>query len=273
MTLKILQLNIWQGAFIDRIVDFVKKEDFDVLHFQEVTGGKLSRGGSNRYVHKKSFLPAQNPENIGIDSLKFLQKALSDYADFSVPTWKITGDKNSYHGIATFVKKEVSVKKMETIWMKEFTELPNQTAIPIEQFPRAAISLEIKIDSQTMYLINTHLAWSPDDRDNEIKITQSKMLYEYIQNLGKPVILTGDFNVSPDTKTASQFEEFGENLTRKNGITNTLNPRTHNAKQLFPKGLAVDFIFIPHAFEIKKFRLIDDIDLSDHFGLVVEVEI
>ena len=64
------------------------------------------------------------------------------------------------------------------------------------------------------------------------------------------------------------------NLIVKNKVTNTLNPRVHYArKKLFPPGLAVDYIYISKHFKQKKFKVLKNLDLSDHFGLESELEL
>ena len=39
MKIKVLTLNIWGGKFIEKVVDFIRKENPDVALFQEVYNG------------------------------------------------------------------------------------------------------------------------------------------------------------------------------------------------------------------------------------------
>ena len=42
MKIKALQVNIWKGKFLDGLVEFLKREDPDIIFMQEVTTGALN---------------------------------------------------------------------------------------------------------------------------------------------------------------------------------------------------------------------------------------
>lgn len=252
MFIKLLQLNIYKGKFLDQVIDFVKKNNIDILNFQEVTSGNLSFDNINCFNAIKTRLEVQG--NI-------------------VVCCRQTGQTDAYLGNATFYKKNFRVLKKEIIWLKNYQEIADFKTRRIQDDPRSALSLLFGKEDKTIQIINTHLAWGPDPKDRKYKLNQAEKLYKYVQGLSIPFILTGDFNVTPDSKIVSWFNTLGRNLTVENQITNTLNPHTHKARELFPQGWAVDYIFIHKSIKVKSFRIVDEIDLSDHFGLLVEFEI
>jgi len=244
------------GMFLGRAINFIKENDIDIVNLQEVSGGKIS-------------------DEQGLDCFEEIRKSLDPYNGELVRSWQIENDQSSYTGNATFFKKEFSLNKKEVFWLKEFREIPYQSSdiIPDDTFPRSSIFLHINCFGKKIWIINTHLARGKTHKDNPTKLSQGKKLYDKVVQISEPFILSGDFNVTPQSQIISWFNVLGTNLTVENNITNTLNPRIHAAQQLFPKGLAVDYIFPSKDLKINKFRLVDEVDLSDHFGLLLEFEL
>lgn len=249
MVIKFFQLNILKGKFLDRIIDFVKDNDFDILHFQEVTGSNITYGNE--------------------DCFEKIKKAL-DYGGEIALTMNLTGDKKSYFANATFFKKNFSVQKKEIIWLKKYKEIVDYNSRRVQDDPRCALVLEFKIKNRPVKFINTHLAWGPTPADKKFKLIQGKRLACYVNSLNQPFVLSGDFNVVPSSKIVSWLSKRALNLTVKNKIDNTLNLRVHSIKNIIPSGLAVDYIFMEKSLKVNRFRLVDKPDLSDHFGLAAE---
>ena len=272
MKIKILQLNIWQGKFLDNIISFIQKEDFDILQFQEVTGGKCSKGGLYRYPRNMQLKsPEINQDTVGIDCFAVLKEKLGFDGVLAI-AHRETGDPNSYEGNTTLFKKEFKVKKKEIIWLKEYDEVNAKDTNP-KQRPRNALILQLTKDKQRFYIINTHLAWGPTADDEDYKLAQAKKLYERIKKLHQLFILTGDFNVDKNSQIVSWFGKIARNLTVENHIDNTLNPKIHTAFQRVSHGFTVDYIFTSPSIKINSFSLVKKYDLSDHLGLIAEIEI
>jgi endonuclease/exonuclease/phosphatase family metal-dependent hydrolase len=138
--------------------------------------------------------------------------------------------------------------------------------------PTNALDVVFEVSGQRIHCINTHLVWGPNPKDEPYKLEQGKVLYEYVKNLTEPFVLSGDFNVTPDSQIVRWIDELGVNHAVKHGITNTLNGNLHRAKVLFPKGLAVDFLYTSPSLQVTDFTLIDTPDLSDHYGLAITIE-
>lgn len=251
--MKLLHLNIFKGKFLDRILDFSRKNDFDFLQLQEVAGGEQSFNNSDDFERIKNDL---------------------QYRGEIVKTSNPVEPSGSYFGNATFVNPKYKILKSDIIWLKEFDpDVRNVDKSSAINASRAAVSLLIENDGRKFYLINGHLAWGPTPLDDEYKIIQAKILLGYIKNLQYPFVLSGDFNVLSETKTASMFEEFGINLTKKHRIESTLNPNIHFLKQkTIEEKIAVDLIFVSDEINVLNFKRIDD-DLSDHLGLFLEFDL
>lgn len=269
MTLKLLHLNIFQGKFLPQIIDFVKAHDFDILQFQEVSGGSMSKGGM--WTGAREDMTTANPETVGIDCFATIKKELGYEGVLNVTTAK-RHDANSYIGNATFFKKSIKLVDTRTIFLQPYAE-QGDTPIPSKELPRSALITTFLLSGKEIPFINCHLAWGPDHKDEPYKLVQAKKLYEYLQNLHSSFILTGDFNVDKQSKIVSWFNTLAVNLVTQHDITNTLNPNIHAAKILFPIGLGVDFAYATKDITVTDFHLVDTPDLSDHLGLSMTLEV
>lgn len=266
-----MQLNIFQGKFLESVIDFVRKNNIDILQFQEVTGGQLSRGGVNQYLHIKSTPKSINSDAIGVDCFEKIKSDLGYDGQISI-NFRIAGDLNSYLGNAIFYKNCELIKTQE-IWLKNYQEYANPEAWDPVTTPRSCLSLQLKKQGKLINFLNTHLAWGPTPEDEPYKLDQAKILFDYVKTLNSSFIFSGDFNLNPHSQVISWFNRIGKNLTEEHAIANTLNANVHIVEKLFPPGIAVDYVFTSHDIKVKSFRLVDDVDLSDHYGLLLEIEI
>ncbi|HUD44717.1 MAG TPA: endonuclease/exonuclease/phosphatase family protein [Patescibacteria group bacterium] len=253
MTLKFLQLNIESGRFLDEVIAFIQKHDFDIINLQEVSGGKF-----NKYNQ--------------FDIFQTLKEKLG-YKGELTKTMIGKSDPQSYFGNATFFKPSFSLlNKKEIIWLKPFVELSELPKNNFQTLPRNALHLTLTKDNLTLNVINAHLAWGPTPLDEPYKINQANILIDYMKNVSQPFVLSGDFNVTPDSQIVKNFNQLARNLTVENHLTNTLNAKTHRVLSLFPPGLAVDYIYTSQDIKVDKFEAIKE-TLSDHLGLMTEIVI
>lgn len=271
MSIRLLQLNIFQGKFLDRIIDYVKINNIDILHFQEVTGGSLSRGGKYDFPDNFPLANISTRESSKrIDCLKILREKLGYKVAF-VKTMNHKDEPKSYYGNAILLKTNFRILREGKVFLKKYTEI-EKSFTKWEIASRAAILVEAEINNAKLSLVNTHLAWGSTSDDAPYKIGQAKILLNFLKKIQGPLILSGDFNVTPGTKTAQIFDSIDLNLVKHYEVTNTLNPNVHPVKHLFPPGIAVDYIFVSPEIKVKSFRVVDEVDLSDHFGLLLEFE-
>lgn len=255
MKLKILQLNIEGGRKLEDVIHFVKQEQFDILQFQEVAGGSLSR--------------------VGFDTWEALQNELG-YKGELVPYILLKNTPQSYSGIATLFHPNLGFDKKEVLWLKELFELPSfdrSNIDLIKSLPRCVLVLRFLLAQKPVWFINVHLAWGPTPVDEPYKVEQGQKLISFVQSLKEPFVLSGDFNVTNESKVVLGLEQLGINHARNHKITNTLNPTLHRAQDLFPVGLGVDFLFTSPDLQTESFSLVDKPDLSDHYGLQITLNL
>src|SRR3990167_4340292 len=254
MVLKVFQLNTYRGFHLDRVIDFVRRNDIDLCLFQEVAGGGYSLNND----FKNQF------------------KTLKEKLDFNGVVVKEINPQKSpqdYFGKATFFRKNIKVLEEKVIWMKNPNSKLEFATVIKQEAPRCALSLKVEVNGQKIYLINTHMAWGPTPFDKIFKRKQADKLINYLKTLKQPFILTGDFNLVPSTEIVKSFGKFARNLTSENNTKFTLNPKIHYLKDdAIKRDLSVDYAFISPQIFLKSFSLITE-NLSDHYGILLELEV
>lgn len=247
--LKILQLNIFKGKYVERIIEFINAGDFDVIQLQEVSGGDFSFSKGDVFEKLK--------QNIGFEG------EIVKYVDSA-------SKKGSYFGNATFFKKGFKLIKKDVIWLSKFK--PDFViGRKFASTPRAALALKLGIFGKELTFLNAHLARGPTPFDAVYKIKQALKIGRFIEKLNSPYVLTGDFNVVGKTRVVKNFEKLGRNLISEYKIAYTLNPAEHFLKnEVIKKQMAIDFAFVSKDLSVDNFELVTE-NLSDHYGLKLEI--
>ncbi len=250
--MKILTLNLFRGKCLDAVCHFLNENEFDIVQMQEVSGGPLSFDG--------------------VDCFGEVMSRTGMMGDL-LTSWKLRGEEKGYFANATFHHPErVRLQERFDLRLQPIEEYEALISASPTEHPRTALFLRFEQSGKSFWTINTHLAWGPTPYDAPYKLANTERLAAKLATLDRPFVLTGDFNVVQETQTIQVLEPHARNLTREYGLTNTLNPHLHRAKQLFPPGLAVDYIFVSPHVHVTHFRLLNNIDLSDHLGLVADLD-
>jgi endonuclease/exonuclease/phosphatase (EEP) superfamily protein YafD len=83
--------------------------------------------------------------------------------------------------------------------------------------------------------------------------------------LSGPVILTGDFNLVPGSKSLEPLNKMLRNLSIEFRLSTTRNQLTH-------KNEVCDYIFVNDKVQVKQFEASDAL-ISDHKALILDFEI
>ena len=255
--IKIFQLNIFKGLYLDRIISYLQQNHFDILCLQEVTGGELGKDNSR-------------------DCFKELKTGLNYYGELSCDLQN-PHDPKSYFGNAIFFHKNYQINNLKTIYAEQNRIVDYQKIITTPNWamiPRHCLVLKMQINNIDISILTAHAPWSKYPTDSPEKIEFAKEITTYLQTLKEPFVLTGDFNMQSSSQTIQIINKVSNNLIDEYKVTNTLNSHIHYAaKEIFPAGLAVDYIFTSKDMKINDFKVIDTLDLSDHYGLAVEIDL
>lgn len=118
-------------------------------------------------------------------------------------------------------------------------------------------------------MVNYHGLWEKDKGkgDSSDRIKQSQNIINFLSTKkDRKIILTGDFNLSPQTESLQLFEDFGlENLITRFAITDTRTSLYEKENRF------ADYTFVSKDITVSEFTVLPD-EVSDHAPLYLEID-
>lgn len=240
MKIKFLTLNIWHGGkLLSNVIEFIKKENPDIFILQEVY-----------------------PE-----TLKKLEKDFPNYNHRFAASLLELKEKTE-RGNALFSR--YPILKTENIFFDipygEISEEPEPG--DYTQTPRNMQYALVENEDQQLNIYNIHGIWGFDGWDSERRLNMSKIIVDHIKDQSN-VILGGDFNLRPETKTIVNIEKYLKNIF-KNELKTTFNMK-HKTDERYAEAV-VDMIFVSPNIKVVE-HYCPQVDVSDHLPLVAILEI
>jgi endonuclease/exonuclease/phosphatase family metal-dependent hydrolase len=190
------------------------------------------------------------------DEMKQLtQDTLSHYRELS--DFKYFSDEDNFPQ-SLFIRKGIEVLSFGTL-------MAGQADCGL------AIYTEIKVENSSIYICNVHGKAQPGDKlDDDGRLKQSQDIIDFFKDKNVPIIIGGDFNILPDTKSIQMFKHHGyRNLIEEFNIDTT---RNHLAWDRFPtKMYYSDYVFLNEAVTLKRFAVVKN-EVSDHLPMLLEIE-
>jgi endonuclease/exonuclease/phosphatase (EEP) superfamily protein YafD len=117
------------------------------------------------------------------------------------------------------------------------------------------------------HLINHHGYHVEGSKEgNAETLKQMQAIKKYISGLKGPVIMSGDFNLSPNSESIKVFDDVLVNLSREQSIVTTRNELSSRPVEV------CDYIFVSTDVKVTSFSVSESI-VSDHRALILEFEI
>ncbi len=237
-SLKIMSYNIRHGAGMDEVLDLsraaaiIKAQAPDLCGLQEI----------DHYCSRTDSL----------GQTEFLAEQTSMVGNFG----KFMDYQGGEYGMATLSAKPLLSTKV--------LQLPDGI-----HEPRSAIIHEVEIAKDChIIFVNVHFDWINNAEGSASRLNQAKALVAYVDTIDKAVIITGDFNCTPDSPTMQYFYTQGFEFAEKG--TDNLSFQGSN------KGEIDHVIYrntVSQKINLKSIKLLDEPVASDHRPLVAELEV
>jgi len=248
---KLINLNIWIGGkLLDPALDFISKENPDILTLQEVYDGK-DQSLERRYR-----------------TMEVLKSELSyRHAVFAPAFLDTRSIGNIKQGNAIFSKFPI-ISHATRSFDVPYGPFDEEHATNWEFEPSNIVHSVVDVGSTRLNVFNVHGIWGLDGMDNKRRLAMSDIIVSEVKDK-ENVIFAGDFNVNPNTETIGNIEKHLRNVFRNELKT------TFNMKRKEKPGYAtsvVDMIFTSKNIEVLN-HTCPQVDISDHLPLVCEFNI
>jgi endonuclease/exonuclease/phosphatase family metal-dependent hydrolase len=242
--MKLIQVNIWGGRISGRLLDFIKEEKPDILCLQEVIS----------YDSGESILFAPLEEIQKISNLNHVAFGAKISFNYMLGQAKF--------GNAILSRYPITEEAIE------FTNLEFTEGFNFEQHDynvRNLVRTKLVTDVGAVNVLTHHGHHVPYHKDgNEETSRQMQQVASHIKDLDGPIILTGDFNLSPNSKSLDVFNNL-VNLPTKYDLKTTRNILTNKSE-------VCDYIFVNKDVVVKSFVASEKV-VSDHQALILEFDI
>lgn len=249
MITKVVSLNIWHGNVFDSAIEFLNKEDPDVILLQEVYDGK--------------------DENLPrvFRTFSVLKQELPSYnAVFGAGFCDITPLGEIESGNAIFSK--FKILETENIFFDEpYRTFDAESQTDFSHNPQTILLSKLENNGIEINVGSVHGIWGFDGRDNPRRLEMATTIVKSVKGK-KNVVVAGDFNVNPDTQTSRIIEKelvsvFGTTLTKTFSLK-------HKPEEF--KSVVVDLMFVSQNINVVE-KDCPDIDVSDHLPLISTLEV
>ena len=270
----IILLIVLSGCSHDSRKDAVKVMTLNVRYDNP-------RDSANSWPNRASivynFIRTEKPDVLGMQEVlenqyEYLDSLLKDY--FSVGVGRSDGARAGEMNPVFFRKDRFDMTRTKTFWLSETPEVAGSQAWGAG-LPRIVTWMEL-VDKKShvhFFFFNTHFAHDSDSA----RVMSSKLLLGKVDTIasGFPFIITGDFNMHPDSKGYAILTGPAESvpLLRDSFVISEKNPdgplATTNGFTDEKRPGRIDYIFVKdglrvlsHKTTIKKER---GIFISDHW--------
>lgn len=251
MKLKIVQVNIYRGKFLNELVNFLEEQKPDFICAQEVTGG------SRNLFEDKT-----------INLFEYLRRELKVYGVYN-HDFTVSDKEDSFQANAVFSKFPIVGQEVLVLKQHEFVKNENvQKQVMFKKVPRHVLDAIVAVEGFRMHIMSWHGAWTAPPSDDLRTLGNAQLVVSYIKSLGdQAFILCGDLNNIIGSKTVGLIETVANNLMLGEDIKQTTHPKIH---KIVPRGYLVDYIFTSKHFLLKRLE-VPEVTVSDHLPVVAEL--
>lgn len=250
MQFKLVNLNVWLGGkLFDNLLKFLTAEQPDILTIQESYNGTGELPREHRTV-------------------EILKSELAlPYSSFSACFQEEFKEGKLDRGNAVLSKFPI-VSANHVFYDTPYGLYSESKPEDFPFFPRTLQHAVIEAGRKDLNVFNTQGIWEEEGEDSDRRLKMSQTISDRIKER-ENVILAGDFNVQPNTKSIGNIEKHLVNVF-KNELTTSFN-----MKRKTNPGYAtavVDMVFVSRDIKVLSHSA-PSVDISDHLPLVCEFEL
>lgn len=266
--MRIMCLNGWGGKLHGELIDYLRSASPDILCLQEVVHSPASEKEWLTYRDGEHVLPQR--ANFFTDVAQALPGHTATFCPAAQGVlWDGDQAIASQWGLATFVSSALPViGQNQSFVHKGFS--PDGYG----DHPRSRNAHAIRVfdfeKNRAVAVVHMHGLRDPNGKmDTPARLTQAETLLKLVQGVAQPgdqVVLCGDFNVEPDSRTFDILRPLG----LKELVTSEGYPGTRTSYYRKP-GRYADYMLVGGNVDVVGFRVVSHPEVSDHCPLLLEI--
>ena len=235
----------------------------------------------NRIEMVTGLLKFHEPDIFGLqealyNQIEDLQNNLPDYEWFGVG--RDDGKKEGEFSPIFFNKSNFILIDQNTFWLSETPEIPSKSWDSSLNRIVTWGRFKSKITGKQFLVFNTHFDHRGVEARKQSAILIRKKIEEMTKDKNLPVILTGDFNLTPDQEPISHIKKYLSDSREVSeqppyGPVGTFNSFDWNA----PMEGRIDYIFVQGSIKVLKYAVLTDSKEkrwpSDHLPVFAKVQL
>lgn len=257
MRLKVVNLNLWLGGLIwEPLVAWCQNQQADIYLFQEV----YSSADQTLVAPFRSYQLLG--EKLGLPHGYFAPAFEEDVGGLKIPQGNAVLSRFPLVApVVSFYDIPYGPRSTERA---QFAHIPRNLVQVAAELPTG----------QQLQLLNTQGIWGEDGFDTPRRLAMGRQIAAAAAaaKTSGPVLLSGDFNVSPNTQTIAQIEAELTNVFAGELKTTFNHRRKDLVKYPGYATAVVDMCFVSPDITVVSHHC-PEVDVSDHLPLVVELEL
>ena len=267
--MKVLSLNVWGGMLHAPLIDYLATVDADVYCLQEVPRAVAAR--SEWLTYRDGTVTLQQRANL----YREIAAALPGHDGFFAPAMRgelMDGDRPCWQefGLATFVRQDFPV-------IGQAMDFVHGAFSPhaFGAHPRARNAHAVRLYDYTadraLCVAQFHGLRTENGKDDtperDAQADAVVTLLERLHRDGEGLVLCGDFNLLPESRTFKTFSRLGlTDLVTISGFTDT---RTSLYKK---PGRYADYMLVNTGIRVADFTVVETPEVSDHRALLLTLD-
>ena len=266
--MRVMSLNGWGGKLHQPLISYLQSDPPDVLCLQEVVHSPQATKDWLMYRDGDHILPQR------ANFFRDVAIALPDHVAAFCPAaqgvlWDSDETVPSQWGLATFVHRSLPVTEQAQGFVHKAFCAHGYGAHPRSRCAHAIRVYDYALDRPVCIGHMHGLRDLKGKMDTPERLIQAQRLAELVMRVaepGDPLIVCGDFNVEPESKTFAVLAELGlTELVTTRGFEGTRSSH-------YPKpGRFADYMLVNRQVEVRNFDVVSEPEVSDHCPLVLEI--
>lgn len=256
-----MTLNAWGGKIFEPLMDFVEShaKDTDIFCMQEMLFGP-----------RAEFAPTSKGR---MNLCSEIERRLPDFDTLAYPAPKEARyfeaellPEDTYPGLVMFIRKGIDVIEQGGFRCYQ-RDIPAGADFGGKMTASCQWARIRQNDASDVIVMNLHGLWQTKTEkiDTPERITQSRLLQDFLNARDGKKILCGDFNLRIDGESLSILEQNMANLIKKFGVTST-----RSSLYTKPDRFA-DYVLVSPEIQVDQFAVLQN-EVSDHLPLRLECE-